>query len=130
MIMKAPLTEMSWRERITSRKKGVRFFIISLLLWADELPSVRDGSSTLDWTRLAADVVLVLQMCTKQLQLSAENTVVTVEVIRCWPDEYAKSTRPMEKQVTERTRNARGDRLIQMSTHHGTLWPGERLKEH
>ena len=33
----------------------------------------------------------------------------------------------MEKHATERTRKASGDRLIQMSTHHGTRCPGERL---
>lgn len=62
-------------------------------------------------------------------QLKAEKTVVTVDVIRCWLEEYAKSTKPMEKHATERTRNTRGDRLIQIRTHQGVLWPGDRLKE-
>lgn len=60
--------------------------------------------------------------------LHAENTVVRVQVTWCWPDEYANSTRPMEKQATDNTRKASGDLLIQISTHHGTLCPGDRLR--
>lgn len=45
----------------------------------------------------------------------------------CW-DEYANNTNPTEKQATESTRNTRGERLIQIKTHHGTRCPGERLK--
>ena len=36
---------------------------------------------------------------------------------------------PAEKQATDITRKTRGDRLIQMRTHHGTLCPGERLDD-
>jgi hypothetical protein len=43
-------------------------------------------------------------------------------------DEYAKRQSPIEKDATETTRHASGERLIQISTHHGTRWPGERLR--
>lgn len=45
-----------------------------------------------------------------------------------WPDAYAKQHNPIEKQATDITKNTRGDRLIQISTHQGTRWPGERLR--
>ena len=50
------------------------------------------------------------------------------ERTRAWLDEYAKSTSPTEKQATERTRKTNGERLIQIKTHQGTRWPGERLQ--
>ena len=53
--------------------------------------------------------------------------VVIVEVTTCWFEEYANKQRPMEKQATDMTRKTRGERLIQMRTHQGTQWPGERL---
>ena len=72
-IVKAPSVEMSWGERVASGKKGVRLFIIGLILWADQLQSVCDGSSATDWTHLAADVALVLKTRTAQVMASARD---------------------------------------------------------
>jgi hypothetical protein len=39
-----------------------------------------------------------------------------------------KITRPIEKEATEITRKTSGERLIQIRTHQGTRWPGDRLQ--
>lgn len=44
-----------------------------------------------------------------------------------WLDEYVNITSPIKKHATERTSRASGDRLIQIRTHQGTRWSGDRL---
>lgn len=59
-------------------------------------------------------------------EVNAVKTVVIVDVTFPWCVEYVNSTSPAEKQATDITKNTRGDRLIHISTHHGTRSPGDR----
>jgi len=71
------------------------------------------------------DARLIKKKGIKQIERERSNR----KVHTC-SDAYAKQHNPIEKQVTDRTRKTRGDRLIQIKTHQGTRWPGERLQCH
>ncbi|KZV74320.1 hypothetical protein PENSPDRAFT_662506 [Peniophora sp. CONT] len=57
---------MDWGKRLRGGKKGACVLVHGLLLWADAMDSVRDGTSEEDWEMAAADVAQVLRVRAEQ----------------------------------------------------------------
>ncbi|VDB87024.1 unnamed protein product [Peniophora sp. CBMAI 1063] len=67
-IVRPADSAMDWGNRMRGGKWGARTLVIGLLLWADNMESLRDGTSVLDWEMAAADMAQVLRVCTEQVR--------------------------------------------------------------
>ncbi|KZV75982.1 hypothetical protein PENSPDRAFT_680701 [Peniophora sp. CONT] len=54
--------DMDWGKGLDGGKFGARTLVIALLLWADAMADVMDGTSEDDWDRAAADLAQVLRV--------------------------------------------------------------------
>ncbi|VDC05203.1 unnamed protein product [Peniophora sp. CBMAI 1063] len=92
-IAAAPSADMVWGLSFAGGKQGVRLLILGLLLWADALGEIRDGTTVQDWNDLAADMALVLRVRAEQEKKLAEERVAK-ESTSAGPSDGTKRERP------------------------------------
>ncbi|VDB99026.1 unnamed protein product [Peniophora sp. CBMAI 1063] len=69
-IRAAPCANMDWGEAVLGGKRGARLFILGLMIWADNLKGIQDGTTAHDWETLASDMALVFDVRTRQVRAS------------------------------------------------------------
>ncbi|VDB88612.1 unnamed protein product [Peniophora sp. CBMAI 1063] len=76
-VSAVPSAKMDWGAALLGGKRGARVLILGLMIWADKLKDIQDGTTKHDWETLAADMALVFDVRKQQLRALAEAAMST-----------------------------------------------------